>query len=239
MVYNTAIHACAGGGDWRHALELLEAMAAEGLAPDYHSYSAAMLACQRAGEWERVLELLQHMETVGFPPTLEAYGVVVAACVRSKAWGQVAPVLRTMEERGVRPDNRFVEVLMKSIANQGQWRTALQVMEVLGELQPGLLSSSNVVYNLGIKACAEAREWKAASLLLQDMRKRGRRPDLYSYNTAIEACQAVRRKEAQRGPQAEAISESSDEADAAAAACLRGCRCGRGCSPRPARFRRS
>jgi pentatricopeptide repeat domain-containing protein 1 len=127
VVFNTAIHACAGGGDWRHALELLEEMKKEGLSPDYHSYTAAMLACQRAGEWQTVLSLLQRMEALGFPITTEAYGVVMAACVRSKDWDQVPQVLLTMEAAGVSPDHQFVEVLMKQLAAEGQWRTAIKV----------------------------------------------------------------------------------------------------------------
>ena len=38
VVFNTAIHACAAGGDWRLALELLEELKADGLRPDYYSY---------------------------------------------------------------------------------------------------------------------------------------------------------------------------------------------------------
>jgi pentatricopeptide repeat protein len=77
------------------------------------------------------------------------------------------------------------------------------VIEVLNEGPPGHEGrwspyaalgdrQNNVVYNLGIKACAQAKQWKAATQLLADMRKRGRRPDLFSFNTALEACSAVR-----------------------------------------------
>jgi pentatricopeptide repeat protein len=38
VLFNTAIHACAAGGDWRLALDLLHDMKKEGLRPDYYSY---------------------------------------------------------------------------------------------------------------------------------------------------------------------------------------------------------
>lgn len=41
VVFNTAIHACAAGGDWRLALELLEELKADGLPPNYYSYQVS------------------------------------------------------------------------------------------------------------------------------------------------------------------------------------------------------
>lgn len=77
----------------------------------------------------------------------------------------------------------MIEVLNEGPpGHEGRWSP----YAALGDRQ------NNVVYNLGIKACAQAKQWKAATQLLADMRKRGRRPDLFSFNTALEACSAVR-----------------------------------------------
>lgn len=43
--YNTAIKACANGGAWKLALDLLPRMQEKGVVPDVVSYSTAMKAC--------------------------------------------------------------------------------------------------------------------------------------------------------------------------------------------------
>ena len=44
-VYNTLINACAGAGDVERALETLEAMQEEGIAPDVITYTSLIKAC--------------------------------------------------------------------------------------------------------------------------------------------------------------------------------------------------
>jgi len=198
LVFNTAIHACAAGGDWRLALDLLHELKGEKLRPDYYSFQAAIAACQRVGEWEQVLSLLQEMEASGYPPTLASYEAVMNACLRAQDWPRVVEILEGMKQVGVSPDAHFIEWILKALANRGQWRQSLEVVESLkgdrkkggkeGGKEGGLLN--NVVYNLAIKACDAGGEWKAAVKLVEDMRvKEGIRPDLYSFNTAVSACQ--------------------------------------------------
>lgn len=96
-----------------------------------------------------------------------------------------------MAASGVRPDAHFVEWIMKALAVEGQWAIAVAVLESLQRQQAeeGTVSLSNVVYNLVIKACDAGGEWKTAVKLVEAMRQGGMHPDLYSFNTAISACQ--------------------------------------------------
>eukprot|EP00624_Nannochloropsis_granulata_P001163 evm.model.NODE_15340_length_6580_cov_27.419453.1 len=133
------------------------------------------------------------MEGVGYAPDLASYESVMNACLRSQSWARVSEILSRMRDVGVRPDAHFVEWVMKALASRGQWERSL---EVLGSLREGGREGggwgllNNVVYNLAIKACDAGGEWKAAVKLVEEMRsKEGIRPDLYSFNTAIAACQ--------------------------------------------------
>jgi pentatricopeptide repeat protein len=49
------------------------------------------------------------------------------------------------------------------------------------------------------QACEGGGEWEGAMELLDEMREAGLKPDLFSYNTAIEACQAVSQRPNARG----------------------------------------
>ncbi len=74
VLFNTAIHACAAGGDWRLALDLLHDMKKEGLRPDYYSYQVKNR--EKKGLWgvcRRPTPPTQHMMMVmiriSSPPT--------------------------------------------------------------------------------------------------------------------------------------------------------------------------
>lgn len=71
--YNAAIMGCAGGGEWRRALDLLEKMRADSLSsrdgggggearPEALSYTLTIKAAARDGQWRTALELLEQMQ---------------------------------------------------------------------------------------------------------------------------------------------------------------------------------
>jgi pentatricopeptide repeat domain-containing protein 1 len=47
-------------------------------------------------------------------------------------------------------------------------------------------------YNLGISACAQARNWKKALQLLEEMQAKGVEPNVITYNATISACEKAR-----------------------------------------------
>ncbi|CAN0269948.1 unnamed protein product, partial [Phaeothamnion confervicola] len=49
VAFGTAIKACARGGDWRQALDILDGMPAVGVQPNIIAVNTALAACARAG----------------------------------------------------------------------------------------------------------------------------------------------------------------------------------------------
>ena len=77
ITYSAAISACEKGGQWKHALRVLEEMRSSGTKPTVISYSAAISACEKGGQWERALELLEEMKSTGVEPDVISYNGVL------------------------------------------------------------------------------------------------------------------------------------------------------------------
>lgn len=63
--YNAAISGCAGGGEWRRALRLLDLMREDPhpeAVPQALTYTLVIKACDKDGKWELALELLDEMQ---------------------------------------------------------------------------------------------------------------------------------------------------------------------------------
>lgn len=66
ITYSSVINACAKGGQWELALELLREMRQRrDLAPNAITYNAAIDACTSGGEWQRALSLFDEMVARG------------------------------------------------------------------------------------------------------------------------------------------------------------------------------
>mgnify|MGYP002176495480 CR=1 FL=1 len=83
--YSAAISACEKGGQWQHALALLQTMCDERVWPDTTSYSAAISACEKGKHWEVALELLKECKTWTTANTI-SYNAAISACEKGGEW---------------------------------------------------------------------------------------------------------------------------------------------------------
>ena len=83
--YSAAISACEKGGQWQHALALLQTMCNGRVWPDTVSYGAAISACEKGKRWELALELLKECKTWATPNTV-SYNAATIACEKGGQW---------------------------------------------------------------------------------------------------------------------------------------------------------
>ncbi|CAN0541188.1 unnamed protein product, partial [Ectocarpus sp. 8 AP-2014] len=75
--YTSAICAC--GPDWLLALDVLEEMDKDGVAPNLLSFTAAMGACFKGEEPREVINVFNKMKAAGVAPDLRAYNLAIMA----------------------------------------------------------------------------------------------------------------------------------------------------------------
>ena len=61
--YRAAITSVSRAGRWRHALKLVDELAADGVVADPICFSEAMGACRKSGQWKITLKLLADMRS--------------------------------------------------------------------------------------------------------------------------------------------------------------------------------
>ena len=128
---NAAIKACARGGEWRSAVELLESLGVHATERSYLSTLSALANCAR---WREALDMLKlmHAEEEKPIPSVRCYTAAIAACGAAKQWKEAvrlwAVLLTTVPARA---DTEACAKVLNACIESGQWRAALRVLEHL------------------------------------------------------------------------------------------------------------
>ena len=105
VAYTSAMQACTKGGEWRLALQVLDRMAARGVAADAHTLSVALVACRQGGAGARASSLLRGLlrRRDAAPPSAQMFVNAMTACNRAGEWGEALELFALRREcRGVR-----------------------------------------------------------------------------------------------------------------------------------------
>ena len=77
ITYNIALSACAQGGYWRQASEILKSMKKLNVEPDIRSYTCSILACEKENRWEQASKLFAEMISQGISPDNVVYTAMI------------------------------------------------------------------------------------------------------------------------------------------------------------------
>eukprot|EP00804_Cyclotella_cryptica_P013995 CCRYP_002474-RC/>CCRYP_002474-RC protein AED:0.09 eAED:0.09 QI:1233/0.75/0.8/1/0/0/5/609/172 len=84
---------------------------------------------------------------------------------------------------------------MKACANDGNWKTALALMEEMAERG---ISPNEFTYSVAITACGNGGQWSKALELLDKMRSMNMKINTITYNSAISALAKAARTESKQ-----------------------------------------
>jgi pentatricopeptide repeat domain-containing protein 1 len=204
--YTAAMEAC---GDWRKALDLLQEMRANGIAPTEVSYSVLIKSCGNSGQWEKALELLDSMRGQGMTPNLFVYNAAATAIAKAakrlnskgresttegKLHREMDRLLRQMEQDQINPDGFTYTSAISCCGSEGLWAEAMSIMDKMQRGGP-TTQPNRVAYTAAIASCATANQPDDALRLFRQMKDRGVSPDTVAYNALFAALRAGRRSD--------------------------------------------
>ncbi|CAE8609602.1 unnamed protein product, partial [Polarella glacialis] len=216
VIVSAAIAACAKAGAPKPALELLKAMEGMALEPSAVTFNAAASACSAGGLWQRALAVLLAACDGGISATFVSAGTAAAAFEAGGCWEGALGVLRRSVEMSTsggqqhhqqqQQQQSIAIVLGSCISACGQAGAWERAVHLLHDFCSRRGKPSTTLWNAAIAACAQASRWEMALDLLSGMSEswgraaegtgRARsdgselRPDAFSYNSAVSACEA-------------------------------------------------
>jgi len=122
---------------WKKALDLLNKMKEDRIAPDVISYSAAINACGSGGRWKEAVQLIQTMKQGGprVRPNKIAYTAAITACGRSGEWEEALRLYTDMKNAAVLPDRITYNAVLLALKNGNQYNKTIEIWdEMCGKL---------------------------------------------------------------------------------------------------------
>eukprot|EP00850_Spirogloea_muscicola_P014498 SM000104S09368 [mRNA] locus=s104:334929:337863:- [translate_table: standard] len=185
--YTAAICAC--GGRWERALELLQRMLADGLAPAAQTWVALITTCARAGQPRIAAEVYAMARASGCSVNAAVHTAAMEACAQAGDWWGAEAVYSGMQSDGVTPNQVSRATLLNAYMRAGQWREAADAFERMREagVQPSVATYTSLVKSYG-----NAGRWQDASATFNDMVASGIKSKMF--HEAMQAFEAMKDK---------------------------------------------
>jgi pentatricopeptide repeat protein len=159
--------------------------------PQLSTYRSVIECCVSAQEAEPAVQVLLSMKNRGLKVCVFCVSIpadFVSLAVSDSLF--LCHVQSAVPFILYQPTVYAFELVISALSKKLQWRRALQLLDVMDELQ---IPKTVVTYNTVISACARAREVGTAKSLLVKMRKEGIKPNVLSFNSVISACASTSR----------------------------------------------
>eukprot|EP00913_Durusdinium_trenchii_P001479 g1370.t1 len=173
---NMVISACAKGGHWQLAVDLLCQMPA--VTPDLISCNSAINACEVASEWAAALACFKALEEKQLQPDIIVYGGVISACAKAGFWQLT---LRIFEElcRRMSPDLVACNAALRAFKGN-RWPVANAILQNFDDFG---LQADVVTFSTAITSCVDA--WPMTLQLLTEMHSAQIEANVWSFSSAM------------------------------------------------------
>eukprot|EP00960_Hanusia_phi_P040678 754584-Hanusia_phi.AAC.2 len=191
---NSEISRLGKEGQWEAAMQVLEKIKEEGLAPTRVSYNAAMSALTKNGRWTEALAMFDSVfsqaqsgsKVRGMRPDTVTYSTAISACAKGGQWQRAMSLYEDMEVKGIQPNEFTFAALITACEKGGQARKAFEVFE---QMQARGVVGNVYTFTAAISSCEQTGDWQKALKLLEEMIAKGIQPNLQAYSAAISACE--------------------------------------------------
>eukprot|EP00899_Mesostigma_viride_P012510 jgi/Mesvir1/2125/Mv16652-RA.1 len=164
------------------ALDLLQRMEAQGVAPDNILFNALL---QGETQVDRMESLLGKMAAANIPMDERTYSAVMHCHGANKDRAAVERTWAAMRRAGVAPSTFTANARLNAHARCGEVATARRLVK---KMPSDGTAVSLDTFNTLMKAHARAGDVRGVFVVLNRIRQAGLRPDHFSFNTAMDGC---------------------------------------------------
>ena len=206
--YTAVIEACAKARMWKRALELLDEMDENGIAPSDVTYSVTITACGNGGQWEKALEILETMREKNLSINLITYNAAITAISKAakqsaksqssddgQLWKTVMKLLDQIRADGLEPDGFSFSSAISCCGAEGRWEEALELIALMQKGGPRT-RPNKIAYTAAISSCGRNGQVDHALRLFRQMRDQGLSADRVAYNALFTALRVAKRADA-------------------------------------------
>ena len=219
QVYNAAISACSRSyfvkneektyraDGWQLGLSLYNKIKRNGPAPNEQTLIAVLQALAEYGQLRVAMSIFDEMKQTSYVELKsKLYKPLLKACATAKKATVAEKLIEQMKDGGVKVTTEHMNIFLLTLSKCKLHTRALEVLQEMIELQEIEQSAAPdiVTFNTVLSACANADEYEAARILLDDMRDGiyliaddisneliEVRPDVISYNTVISCADPI------------------------------------------------
>ncbi|KAJ1256307.1 hypothetical protein BS78_K049600 [Paspalum vaginatum] len=190
VVFNALISACGESGAVARAFDVLSEMTAESteskgskpILPDHVTVGALMKTCIQAGQADRAREVYTMLQEYNIKGTPEVYTIALRSCSLTGDLGFALKIYEDMNNIGVKPDEMFLSALV-DVA--GHARRADAAFEIMKDARAKGLHIGTIAYGSLMGACCNAKDWKKALQLYEEIKSIKLTPTVSIMNALI------------------------------------------------------
>lgn len=142
---------------WEQALDVLERMREDKVAPTVEILNLIMHSCSRAGQPEHAMNILAStFDEYGLRPTTVTYGAAINACLVGFQWELALEYIESMKRDQLEPGIDIYCAIMQVLTSSGQFEEASGILKALEDGSGGRaapVAECYPVFRIFIEAC--------------------------------------------------------------------------------------
>ncbi|CAE7630942.1 unnamed protein product [Symbiodinium sp. CCMP2592] len=189
VMYNSALSACAEGGEWECALCLLKEIGDVELERSIVSYNAAINACAAGGQWLLAVHILEIALKSGLQGSLASFTATMDACAyeSSKRWESVLRLFLQLSHSFIDLDAGAVGSAINACNHSSLWTAGLNI---LSNMQKTRLRAQARLCNAALRAWQSVDLWHSGLQLFAEFQAQHVLADAIGVNVMTNALTA-------------------------------------------------